>query len=179
MRVVAGSSECACPTSSGYTPPRRNSARSSPMNTCVSRHARNRSLSSTAVRAAAQGVFQAMRQQAMRGSRLRPPGLCLPPAHPRHRGTRANAGHRAPAGHAPMRTGGGRPGGAGGISRPFLGLADPLQIDPSTHKDHLLKVILVLQCTGKTYLYISEHYKHVRFTTFIYLTLLELGRVLA
>ena len=73
------------------------------------------------LRAVAQGVFQAMRQQAMRGSRLRPPGLCLPPAHLRHRGTRANAGHRAPAGHAPMRTGGGRPGGAGGISRPFFG----------------------------------------------------------
>ena len=76
------------------------------------------------LRAVAQGVFQAMRQQAMRGSRLRPPGLCLPPAHPRHRGTRTNAGHRAPAGHAPMRTGGGRPGGAGGISRPILGLAE-------------------------------------------------------
>ena len=91
------------------------------------------------LRAVAQGVFQAMRQQAMRGSRLRPPGLCLPPAHLRHRGTRANAGHRAPAGHAPMRTGGGRPGGAGGILRPFLGLAEILQIDPSPHKDHLFK----------------------------------------
>ena len=57
----------------------------------------------------------------MRGSALRPPGLCLPLAHLRHRGARANAGHRALAGHAPMRTGGGRPGGAGGISRPFFG----------------------------------------------------------
>jgi hypothetical protein len=92
------------------------------------------------LRAVAQGVFQAMRQQAMRGSRLRPPCLCLPPAHLRHRGTRANAGHRAPAGHAPMRTGGGRPGGAGGISRPFLGLAEILQMDPCEHKDHLFKL---------------------------------------
>ena len=39
-----------------------------------------------------------------------------------------------------MRTGGGRPGGAGGISRPFLGLAEIPQIDPSTHKDHLFKI---------------------------------------
>ena len=77
-----------------------------------------------ALRAAVQGVlagFLWWRQQAMRDSALRPPGLCLPLAHLRHRETRANAGHRALAGHAPMRTGGGRPGGAGGISRPFFG----------------------------------------------------------
>ena len=54
----------------------------------------------------------------------------------------ARAGHRAPAGHAPMRTGGGRPGGAGGILRPFLGLAEILQIDPSPHKDHLFNFLL-------------------------------------
>ena len=70
-----------------------------------------------ALRAAVQGVlagFLWWRQQAMRDSALRPPGLCLPLAHLRHRETRANAGHRALAGHAPMRTGGGAAQGRGG-----------------------------------------------------------------
>ena len=88
-------------------------------------------------------VFSGWRQQAMRGSALRPPGLCLPLAHLRHRGARANAGHRALAGHAPMRTGGGRPGGAGGISRPFFGAGCLASVPPNNlfrASGHIFKI---------------------------------------
>ena len=66
-------------------------------------------------------VFAARRKQALRGGRVRPPGLCLSVAHPRYRGSRAFPRRRGLAGHAPMPTRGGRPSGARAISRPFLG----------------------------------------------------------
>ena len=66
-------------------------------------------------------IFAARRKQALRGSRVRPPGLCLNVAHPRYRGTRGFPGRRGLAGHALMPTHEERPWGARAISRPFLG----------------------------------------------------------
>ena len=66
-------------------------------------------------------VFAARRKQALRGGRVRPPGLCLGVAHPRYRGSRAFTRRRGLAGHALMPIRGGRPSGARAISRPFLG----------------------------------------------------------
>ena len=65
-------------------------------------------------------IFAARRKQALRGSRVRPPGLCLSVAHPRYRGSRAFLRRRGLAGHALMPTSGGQPSGARAISRPFL-----------------------------------------------------------
>ena len=65
-------------------------------------------------------IFAARRKQALRGSRVRPPGLCLSVAHPRYRGARVFPRRRGLAGHALMPTSGGRPSGARAISRPFL-----------------------------------------------------------
>ena len=65
-------------------------------------------------------IFAARRKQALRGSRVRPLGLCLNVAHPRYRGSRAFPRRRGLAGHALMPTRGGRPSGARAISRPFL-----------------------------------------------------------
>ena len=82
-----------------------------------------RGLRARGLGAAAQGVwriFAARRKQALRGSRVRPPGLCLNVAHPRYRGSRAFPRRRGLAGHALMPTSGGRPSGARAISRPFL-----------------------------------------------------------
>ena len=65
-------------------------------------------------------IFAARRKQALRGSRVRPSGLCLSVAHPRYRGSRAFPRRRGLAGHALMPTSGERPSGARAISRPFL-----------------------------------------------------------
>ena len=90
-------------------------------------------------------VFAARRKQALRGGRVRPPGLCLGVAHPRYRGSRAfprrrgsqdmrscphaGGGHRA---RGPSR------GHFWGAARFFLAL----QIDRCTRIGHRLRVDL-------------------------------------